>query len=466
MAEASKWSVRRRLRSVGLNHLHLRRFSRGASNHTQQVQDTLPEEEPAHSGTTSKEMRSDMCKLEEVRSTVEGAGGDYANDSQFEFNAAKFTHPWGGVDYHLYLNFLEGKKGVTERQNGMFLLDRAMTTNPFLYQVFSLPEPFNPSSISGNRKIIFECFPIPEPRPGFDEGWYVIGLDAASECLFARRFPFTPEYDRELGHRWSEGITMYKFSIVELYEAMQQSLEDGDGEVKFPDQSLREFCQAPDDREAPGMELVIVLRCSQFIIDIAELFATHYGDGVDRLRLGIVKLLADWRFVLEQESSRSWMAARNGVTKEEYTGQRPVDEAVYNLYTITPHDDNDEQPSTGRINHDEEQRMHRPTEPSSYMLCSGGIDHSHVSNREERHIDIPFTSMLEGLTDLARDYPEVDTEENRHRLGELLVDIQVSLDRRQHESGEEEDIKIERNDVKDDPEETQVEYFWQRRFLN
>lgn len=447
MGEPTKWSALRSWRSVELNPL--RRLSRGEPRLTRQVRDSPLTEKPAHSGTTSENAQTGphptdeaQCSIKEDDDEYTGADphGEEAEDSaasQFEFRTEKVTHPWGVVDFHLYLNVIDGGRRLAERRNGMFVLDRA-SINPVVYHAITIPELLESGTVNGDRKLIYECFPVPESGSSFNGACYIVGLDSTSERLFARRFSFTPDDMEELAERWSEGIATYKFSIEELYEVMKRSLGDEEEEVLFPDLASSDFCTIPGGREEPAMEMVILLRCSQFVVDISEMsLLEDYGEAFANLGFEMSKFVSDWRFILEQASSQSWIAARHGVSRNEFTTQSSGDRTAYDLYTIGRRGREDEEPSTERVEADEEQCADLSTEYISHTPRQEDFDHSNDMGRSVPHIDIPFSAMLEGLADLARDYPEVDTENNRRRLGELLMDIQISLDRQQRESEDE-----------------------------
>ncbi|KAK2760920.1 hypothetical protein FQN54_002162 [Arachnomyces sp. PD_36] len=417
MGGANKQPLLQSWRNIGLNTL--RRFGRGRSSSPRVKEGGL-------SAAKEAKMRS-LIRFEEdeyyarkplwrnnTEDTTPNSPPRIEHRPRPRLNPMQVTHPWGFIDLHLYLNLIEGKQSPDQRRGGMFLLDGEHSRR-FDYQ--EITDKRFLETVGPNPKVIFECLPILEPGKTFSGAHYALGVNLTSERIFVRRFPRIPDHMKHLGDHWSEGVSVYKFSVAELYGMMERSFDED--KVTLPDLRSHRLSLAPDTHDDRGMEIIIMLRCCQFVVDLAEmLFPEEHS--LEPLGMEMTRILADWRYTLEQTSSRAWIAERTGLSGEEFVAQsraHKADEAHWLFSSGLQGGGGRDVPADS---HGYEGQVEPSTELGSPLR---GIRLGVPA------VGTPFPVMVQSLVDLAQDNPEIDTEENRRRLRGLLMDLQRSLDR-------------------------------------
>lgn len=291
----------------------------------------------------------------------------------------KILHPWGMIDYHLYLSMVD-KKTLHERRNNMYVLNDGKC-HPIREDDIDAVLDTELADVEEKRPtFIFNTIPIllsSSSKNGrtFGTGQYVLGFDVASRNLFARRFDQLPPIEH-LGENWDRGTDAHCISFIGLMELLDDSFS---GEHEIGKGILSSSPESTSVKgEDPGIEIVLATLFSQWISDMGDfLFCSGDGpcrcdtdnnccyggccgrgddcdgddddcnsddcdDGDSGIDSGIdidyddtkceACVLSDLRsnmetcyLILQRASYRAWFAARDGVSREEYNRKRTIE---------------------------------------------------------------------------------------------------------------------------------------------
>lgn len=409
--------------------------------------------------------------------------------------AVNVVHPWNVVDYHLYLNSVEGEKDERERRNSMYLFDGS-DCRPFLYDEFFNPETFDPAVVGDELKLLFAILPLAEPGPSFNGVQYLLGFDLREQIFFIRCFYWLPEDISDVWSVWNEGHFVYQFSIAAIYTIMKESFNNEDGKVNITPLNFSPYCDvlADDTDNDPGMDMVIVILCSQWVVDLAHvLFKDDDVARVQGFKNELDGYNNQWRLVLQRASYRAWFALRDGLPKQQACGRKSSwSQVMSDLYTFdkskewgsmvnkswrapsqntcdrirqrcwnqwrkegmehvekrfeqlfTKPDASSRHPAFFSLGSPKTpppvvQPESRPASPTSVSPPSDGIvapmSELTESDTQSSHDDISLAIMLRSMLDFAKMKPEMDTPDNRRRVGALMTDLGIpAVDRESEE---------------------------------
>lgn len=241
-------------------------------------------------------------------------------------------HPWGVVDYHLYLTMVE-KTSFRERRNRMYFISENGCYPVSERNIFH-SQHFGPEGIQQNLKLLFNILPIPlNSRSGrvFGTRECVLGFDYNSRTFFARHFNPLPSPEH-LWESWDAGTDMHSVSLVSLHELMRKYFT-GVHEAKTGILS-----SSPNSRslrgDHPGFEIVIAILFAQWLVDMADLlFSADSEEGaIGNAMYEVQELVEACRLVLQRASWRAWFAFRDGVSAAEYSRRLAIERMISNLY--------------------------------------------------------------------------------------------------------------------------------------
>lgn len=244
------------------------------------------------------------------------------------------VHPWNIVDYHLYLTCIENGRGEHAKRHFMYLFDGSWC-RPFPYCNFFREEgeradPFSPEKVGHAPQLLFEILPIAERGPYFNGMKYLLGFDWNAKKIFARRFTWIPDEVEDIWTVWEEGQTVYQFSIPELQQLMRSSLNDWDDCIDVTCLSSSEHCLIKGLGDGPGLEMVIIIQCCQWITDMAEVFWKN-EDEIRWVKDELFGISHEWRLVLQRASHRAWFALEDGMPKEADVRKALMDKVISDL---------------------------------------------------------------------------------------------------------------------------------------
>ncbi|KAL1967535.1 hypothetical protein VTN77DRAFT_3050 [Rasamsonia byssochlamydoides] len=246
------------------------------------------------------------------------------------------THPWRLIDYNLYLNWIQKGKDEHYRRNCMYLFD-GYDCFPFTYGDFFESKTnggWELGTTGPERKLLFAILPVAEYGPRFDGVHYVLGFDMDCEEFFVRSFNWLPEVS-DIWSVWHEGVPLYYFSIWVLYAMMKKSVNNKDGIVDILSLSVTTYCEIEMNNDDPGLEIVIVIQCCQWILDFADIILPQEPwFNAQVFKDKITEYMGQWRSILERASYQAWNAVRDMPPKEVYCRRKWCDQVALDLYSF------------------------------------------------------------------------------------------------------------------------------------
>jgi hypothetical protein len=279
---------------------------------------------------TELESNRDRCEQDMVASPTPFAIHDIGD--------VDVTHPCKLVDYHLYLHWFEQGKDQHHRRNCMYLFDGHVCT-PFTYAEFLESKKGQrwQSPTGQDQKLLFAILPVVKHEPHgarFDGRHYVLGYDLEIEEFFVRYFEWVPDLS-DIGTVWYHGTPMYFFSMWALYSMMKKSLNNDGERVEIEHLSVSTYCGQPEHHEDPGLEIVIVVQCCQWLLDFADIILPReewFNGRVFKDQL--VECMSQWRLVLDHASYKAWNDARNKPPREVYYRRKWIELVNHELYSF------------------------------------------------------------------------------------------------------------------------------------
>ncbi|KAL1999031.1 hypothetical protein VTN02DRAFT_5159 [Thermoascus thermophilus] len=464
------------------------------------IAEAFPDEESLYRDEAPEAPEAQACTASEIsgeaaskETTASEGAAPAATAAAARVQAVNVVHPWNVVDYHLYLNSVEGEKDERERRNSMYLFDGS-DCRPFLYDEFFNPETFDPAVVGDELKLLFAILPLAEPGPSFNGVQYLLGFDLREQIFFIRCFYWLPEDISDVWSVWNEGHDVYQFSVAAIYTIMKESFKSEDGKVNITPLNFSPYCDvlAHDTDNDPGMDMVIVILCSQWLVDLADvLFQDDDVARVQGFKNEIDGYQNQWRLVLQRASYRAWSALRDGLPKQRACGRKSSwSQVMSDLYTFdkskgwgsmvnkswrAPSQDTCDrirqrcwnQWRKEGVEHVEKRfeqlftkpdasSRHpvfslgspqtpppvvapesRPASPTSVSPLSDGIvapmSELTESDTQSSHDDLSLAGMLRSMLDLAEMKPEMDTPDNRRRVGALMTELGISAVDRESE---------------------------------
>jgi hypothetical protein len=228
------------------------------------------------------------------------------------------NHPWGLVDYHMYLTHIESRRDEITRSRECHLLE----TDGFT-QV-SLTEDLTSEKIptDTNPIVLFVSLPVPKVGNKFDNTKLVLGFDLATFNLQGYLVKSEAPLDeyKDFHKAWDKArlvidLHAHKFLCM-VDHAMQNEIEILEAGM------LREYGEIRHDFHA-GFDMVIVIQFLQFLGDHANILFT---DG-EWFRESYSSFEDSMREIIAASSRGSWFAANDGLTVEQYR-QKQAKKAV------------------------------------------------------------------------------------------------------------------------------------------
>ncbi|CAG7957406.1 unnamed protein product [Penicillium nalgiovense] len=250
---------------------------------------------------------------------LSSSADDMAPDSQAVPKELSFAshlnrymrHPWGVIDYYIYLTHIESGRDKLRREKECHLLE----TTGFA-QVILHDEPvLNNIPAYTNPTVVFISLPVPDMQNEFSNARLVLGFDLQSDRLQGYFFePESPvENYEDLWKVWNQGggqlvidVPVDRFLAI-IRHTMQHQIEILEiGVLHHYGLTTREF-QA-------GLDMVVTVQFLQFVDDFAELLS----EEPDELRETYTPFQNELRELLATGSRDAWFAVRDGLNIEQY----------------------------------------------------------------------------------------------------------------------------------------------------
>jgi hypothetical protein len=219
------------------------------------------------------------------------------------------NHPWGLVDYHIYLTHIESRRDEINRSKECHLLETDGFTQVSLTEELTsekIPTDTNPT-------VVFVSLPVPKVGNKFDNTKLVLGFDLATFNLQGYLVESETPLDdyKDLHKAWNKGrliIDMHSHKFLGIVDhTMQNEIEILEfGILRHYGETKREF--------HAGFDMVIAIQFLQFLDDHAGLL---FEDG-EWFREKYTPFQDDMREMIAASSRGSWFAANDGLTVGQY----------------------------------------------------------------------------------------------------------------------------------------------------
>ncbi|KAJ5159173.1 uncharacterized protein N7500_008824 [Penicillium coprophilum] len=234
------------------------------------------------------------------------------SDPSFASHGNRYMrHPWGVIDYHIYLTHVESCRDKLRRERECYILE-----NTGFKQIALHKELASDSVLAHTTPtVVFVSLPVPDARNESSIASLVLGFDLKSLRLQGYYFePKSPIKNyNDLWKAWSQGegqlvidVPVSRFLAI-LRHTMQHQVEILEiGLLHHYGLTARGF-QA-------GLDMVITVQFLQFLDDFAELVS----EEPDEIRKVYTPFQDDLRELLAAGSRDSWFALRDGHSIEQY----------------------------------------------------------------------------------------------------------------------------------------------------
>lgn len=218
------------------------------------------------------------------------------------------SHPWGVVDYHLYLAHVEAGRDKRVRANECYLLEKGGFRNVVM------DEDIKSKTAGTNPTVVFLSLPI----PGYDQACnakLVLAVDMRTNMLQGWLFETdTPLNDySDLWLAWNRRIG--KLVIEIPAEEFLMSVTDAmTKQIEILEIGIMHHYGMSTQRFSGGFDTIIVLQFLQFIDDFANMF----WEDADEIRAEYGPFQDELRENLASGSREAWFAARDGLSMQEF----------------------------------------------------------------------------------------------------------------------------------------------------
>lgn len=269
------------------------------------------------------------------------------------FAPSSVKHPWGIIDYHLYLNSLEAGKDMHIRRENLYLFDDT-DCEPIRYCDLFVTEIYRMEEDSQRARLLFAILPIAEKGAVFGERNYVLGYDWKYRSLFARHFNWMPHDIRDIWSVWSEGTTVYTISISRLFNLLQSTFQKRTGRAGEGILSSNPLCASLQVGDDPGMEMVIVTMFAQFAADFIDVIFIQEEYQKQKFRHQLAYYEDQCRQVLQRASYRAWFALRPGSARAKYRTEKNDEndsfrQLLQDLYALEDEERQEQEQSHGFV---------------------------------------------------------------------------------------------------------------------
>ncbi|KAJ5712270.1 hypothetical protein N7493_008738 [Penicillium malachiteum] len=237
-------------------------------------------------------------------------------------------HPWGLVDYHLYLAFIERGRDDLKRQSEVMLLEADRLRQVHVADLLDV----NTFAHSPTETHIIAFLNLPmlplTTSMQLTEQKLVLGFGLQHQHLLGYFFESAPDNLAEVYSVWHEGEVVIDIHIdrfLEMYEYTVKEAMEILGVGMF--HHFRE-----SKRELPaGMDLVVTIQFAQFLRDIANLL---WEDRSTEFREVYFKHEDHLRTLMSRASRQSWFAVRDGLTIQQYRQKMMGKMQNFTLYDL------------------------------------------------------------------------------------------------------------------------------------
>jgi hypothetical protein len=282
---------------------------------------TMMSRKSSHTVTMTKPRRITFLDTSNPKpSSAKSTGGKltYAERLNIYMN-----HPWGLVDYHMYLTHIESRRDEINRSKECHLLETGGFTQVTLTEELTsekIPTGTNPT-------IVFVSLPVPKVGNRFDNTKLVLGFDLATFNLQGYLVESETPLDdyKDLHKAWNKGRLMIDMHAHKLLGIVDHTMQN---EIEILETGmLRHYGENKLEFHA-GFDMVIAIQFLQFLDDHADLL---FEDG-EWFREKYTPFQDDIREIIAASSRSSWFAANDGLAVGQYRQKEIKNVVVSSLF--------------------------------------------------------------------------------------------------------------------------------------
>lgn len=218
------------------------------------------------------------------------------------------SHPWGVVDYHLYLAHVEAGRNKRVRANECYLLEKDGFRNVVM------DEDIKSKTAGPNPTIVFLSLPI----PGYGQDCnakLVLAVDFKTNILQGWVFETDEPLEdyRDLWLAWKQRIGELVIEVP-AEEFLMNVTDAMTNKIEILEIGIMHHYGMSTQRFSGGFDTIVVLQFLQFIDDFANMF----WEDADEIRAEYGAYQDDLRDNLARGSREAWFAARDGLSMQEF----------------------------------------------------------------------------------------------------------------------------------------------------
>ncbi|KAJ5610778.1 hypothetical protein N7510_007497 [Penicillium lagena] len=221
------------------------------------------------------------------------------------------SHPWGVIDYYLYLTAIErGRDGETRLNE-----TRLLAADGFQYLSFDdlsdAEDTFARAPAGTNPTIFFVSLPVSCYENDSSRRQLLLGFDLRRHHLLGYLFENAPD-TTDLWTVWGQGTRVIDLHVLRFIDMLEYAAEQRP--QIFRSGLLRHFRETQRGFPA-GLDLVVAIQFAQFLNDFADLL---WHESADQFRAEYKPLEDELRRLLQRASCEAWFGSRKGWTARQY----------------------------------------------------------------------------------------------------------------------------------------------------
>ncbi|KAJ5772856.1 hypothetical protein N7457_007752 [Penicillium paradoxum] len=220
-------------------------------------------------------------------------------------------HPWGVIDYFIYLAHIESGRDKCRRAKECYLLE----TQGFRQITLHDNPSFEDVSPHTNATVFFATLPVPNEKNEFTNAKLVLAFDLETRCFQGYLFEHTSSLENydDLWEAWNchEGQLVINVQVDRFLATLRHTMER---QIEILEIGILHHNGMTSRPFPAGLDMVIDIQFLQFVDDFADLLWVE----PEEVRELYAPFQDELRELLSSGSRDSWFAARDGLGIEQY----------------------------------------------------------------------------------------------------------------------------------------------------
>lgn len=232
-------------------------------------------------------------------------------------------HPWGMIDYHLYLSFIERKRNCEARLNESHLLTTDGLQQITFNELWDLST-FKRVPRGTHPIIVFVMLPVPASPVDLVNRKLVLGFDLKNHHLLAWLFDDAPGSIADLSGVWEQRQMVIDLDVYRFLEILDYTMN---GHMDILRVGMLGYFQESTREYQSTLDLVIVVQFVQFLNDFVDLL----GIDSDEFLACVQPYEEKLRELICTASRNAWAGASSGESIQRYRRRRMDDHVLFDL---------------------------------------------------------------------------------------------------------------------------------------